>query len=275
MVRRPRYKQHWQARRCGTGFCGPVRSFAAYQPAHHTPSILVDNYASLIPANDAARLQALDGYHLLDARSEKVLDDVVAATARLFGVSNAMLSIVEKDQVLVKAPYNLPVAIERIPRNQSLCSATILQDDTAVFEDLNQASAPGVDISLLQQLGLSFYAGHNLRTPEGYNLGSLCVYDGPPRQFASVERALLATLAGLVMRLLELRRTLGAHADRTAVLWDPVYRAVGGQLARLTALAERTATASNPPALTDGVATEVKAIANVVDQFVAATLKRV
>ncbi|MBF9219965.1 GAF domain-containing protein [Hymenobacter ruricola] len=227
--------------------------------------------ASLIPANDAARLHALERYQLLDARSEKVLDDVVAATARLFGVSNAMLSIVEKDEVLVKAPYNLPVEIERIPRNQSLCSATILQDDTAVFEDLDRASAPGVDISLLQQLDLHFYAGHNLRTPEGYNLGSLCVYDGPPRPFAPIERALLATLAGLVMRLLELRRTLGAHADSTAVLWEPVYRAIGGQLAQLTALAEST----TPAALTDGVAAEVKAIAAVIDQFVAATLRRV
>ena len=238
-------------------------------------AILVDNAVSLIPANDMARLHALEGYHLLDSRSEKVLDDMVTATAKLFGASNAMLSIVEKDQVLVKAPYNLPVSIERIPRNQSLCSATILQDETTVFEDLNQASAPGVDISLLQQLGLRFYAGHNLRTPDGYNLGSLCVYDGPPRQFSSVERALLATLARLVMRLLELRRILGAHADRTAVLWEPVYRAVGGQLARLTALAERTATTGNSPALTDGVATEVQAIASVVDQFVAATIKRV
>lgn len=236
---------------------------------------MVDNSASLIPANDAARLHALEGYHLLDTRSEKVLDDVVAATARLFGVSNAMLSIVEQDQVLVKASYNLPVAIERIPREQSLCSATILQNDTAVFEDLNQASAPGVDISLLQQLGLRFYAGHSLRTPEGYNLGALCVYDDLPRQFAPVERALLATLADLIMRLLELRRTLGAHADRTAVLWDPVYRAIGGQLARLSALAERTTPSSGPAQLTEPVVTEVQSIAGIVEQFVAATLKRV
>jgi GAF domain-containing protein len=229
--------------------------------------ILVDNSTSLIPANDAARLQALAGYQLLDARSEKVLDDVVAATARLFGVSNAMLSIVEQDEVLVKAPYNLPVAIERVPRQQSMCSATILQDETAVYEDMNVASA--------QQLGLSFYAGHNLRTPDGFNLGSLCVYDGPPRQFSPVERTLLATLAGVVMRLLELRRTLGAHADSTAVLWDPVYRAIGGQLARLTALAESTTPPNATPALTEGVAAEVTAIATVIDQFVAATLKRV
>jgi len=98
---------------------------------------LADNSISLIPANDAARLHTLESYQLLDARREKVLDDVVAATARLFGASNAMLSIIEKDEVLVKAPYNLPVAIERIPRGQSLCSATILQHETAVFEDLN------------------------------------------------------------------------------------------------------------------------------------------
>ncbi|WP_216688252.1 GAF domain-containing protein [Hymenobacter siberiensis] len=211
-------------------------------------------------------------YQLLDAHREPIFDDVVAATAQLFGVPNAMLSIVAKDQVLVKAPYNLPVPIERIPREQSLYSATILQHDTAVFEDLNQKSAPGVDISLLQQLGLSFYAGHKLRTPDGYNLGSLCVYNGPPQQFAPIERA---TLAILVMRLLELRRTLDAHADRTAVLWDPVYRAIGGQLGRLSALAERTTPPGGPAQLTEPVVAEVQGIADVVDQFVTAALKRV
>lgn len=220
-------------------------------------------------------MQALDRYQLLDARSEKVLDAVVAATAQLFGVSNAMLSLIEKDQVLVKAPYNLPVEIERIPRQQSLCSATILQQGTTVFEDLNQASAPGIDISLLQQLGLGFYAGHNLRTPDGYNIGSLCLYDGPPRQFSEPERNLLGTLAGLVMRLLELRRALGADVDGTAVLWQPVYQAIGGQLGRLTALAEQVAAAHGTPQLTPAVAQEVKGIVATVDQFVAATLKRV
>lgn len=235
---------------------------------------MTDIPTSLIPANDAARLQALESYQLLDARSEKVLDEVVAATARLFGVSNAMLSIIEKDEVLVKAPYNLPVAVERVPRQQSLCSATILQDDTAVFEDLNKESAPGVDISLLQQLGLNFYAGHNLRTAEGFNLGSLCLYNGIPRQFSSVERELLAKLADLVMRLLELRRVLGAHAEATAVLWEPVYRAVGAQLARLTALVERASPSDHPTELTPAIAHEAGAIVSTIDQFVAAALKR-
>ncbi|GAB3302381.1 GAF domain-containing protein [Hymenobacter humi] len=230
--------------------------------------------ASLIPANDAARLQALERYQLLDARSEKVLDDVVAAAAQLFRVSNAMLSIVEEDEVLIKAPYNLLMDVERVPRHQSLCSATILQEDTAVFEDLNKASAPGVDISLVQQLGLHFYAGHNLRTSDGHNIGSLCLLDGPPRQFTPAERTLLGKMAGLVMRLLELRRTLGAHAGATAMLWEFVYRAIGEQLARLKALGERVVSAGTVGPLTPAVAKEAEGIVGIVDQFVAATLRR-
>ena len=229
---------------------------------------------SLIPTNEAARLQALERYQLLDARNEKVLDEVVAAAARLFRVSNAMLSIVEEDQVLLKAPYNLPAGIERIPRNESLCSATILQEETAVFEDLDNASAPGVDITLIQQLGLHFYAGHNLRTSDGHNIGSLCLLDGPPRQFTAPERTLLATFASLIMRLLELRRVLGAHAGATAMLWDVVYKAIGEQLARLTALAERAMPAGSTAPLTPAVAREAGDIVGIIDQFVAATLRR-
>ena len=228
----------------------------------------------LIPANDAARLRALKRYELLDARREKILDDVVAATAQLFRVSNAMLSIVEESTVLVKASHNLPVDLERIPREQSLCSATILQADTAVFEDVSQRAAPGVDVSLILQLGLHFYAGHNLRTPDGHNIGTLCLFDGPPRQFRPAERHLLGQLAGLVMHLLELRRTLGPHSGFTALLWETIYQAMSEQLAGLAALAERAVPATGPGQLATADAEAAGAIVASLDQLVVATLRR-
>ncbi len=228
----------------------------------------------LIPANDAARLRALSRYELLDARREKILDDVVAATARLFGVSNAMLSIVEESTVLVKASHNLPVDLERIPREQSLCSATILQADTAVFEDVSQRAAPGVDVSLILQLGLHFYAGHNLRTPDGHNIGTLCLFDGPPRQFRPAERHLLGQLAGLVMHLLELRRTLGPHSGFTALLWETIYQAMSEQLASLAALAEHAVPATGPGQLATADAEAAGAIVASLDRLVVATLRR-
>ena len=226
----------------------------------------------LLPADDAARLQALSRYQLLDAHREQILDDVVAATAQLFRVSNAMLSIVEKDQVLLKAPYNLPIPLERIPREQSLCSATIMQTDTAVFEDLKQNNAPGVDISLILQLGLHFYAGHNLRTPEGHNIGTLCLFDGPPRHFPPPERHLLGQLAALVMHLLELRRVMGPHSGLTAMLWGTIYRSMSEQLMFLSNLSQHAASAESH--LAPAVAQEAGSIVTNLDQLVAATLRR-
>ena len=230
--------------------------------------------ALLIPANDPARLRALERYKLLDARREKILDDVVAITARLFRVSNAMLSIVEESQVLIKAPYNLPVDIERIPREQSLCSATILQSETAVFEDLTQNSAPGVDISLILQMGLRFYAGHNLRTPDGHNIGTLCLFDGTPRPFPAAERQLLGQLAGLVMHMLELRRVLGPQSGLTAMLWETIYRAMSEQLCYLITLTEHAGPATGQSQLTPAEAQAAASIVANLDQLVAATLQR-
>ncbi|MBH8558275.1 GAF domain-containing protein [Hymenobacter negativus] len=226
----------------------------------------------LLPADDAARLQALGRYRLLDAHREQILDDVVAATAHLFRVSNAMLTMVEGTTVLLKAPYNLPVPLERLPREQSLCSATVLQNETAVFEDLNQKSAPGVDISLILQLGLHFYAGHNLRTDDGYNIGTLCLFDGPPRHFPSAERHLLSQLAALVMHLLELRRVMGPHSGLTALLWGTIYRSMSEQLAVLNNLAQHAGPPNGP--LAPAVAQEASSIVANLDQLVANTLRR-
>lgn len=248
---------------CGAFFVSP--------PAQISPTLAtLPNI--LLPADEAARLRALDRYQLLDAHREQILDDVVATTAQLFRVSNAMLSIVGKDQVLLKAPYNLPVPIEHIAREQSLCSATILHDETAVFEDLKQNSAPGIDISLILQLGLHFYAGHNLRTPDGYNLGTLCLFDGPPRQFPPAERHLLGRLAALVMHLLELRRLIGPHSGLTAMLWGTIYRSMSEQLAVLSGLSQHAA--STQQQLDPAVAQEASTIVANLDQLVAATLRR-
>ena len=71
---------------------GPAIFFFALDP-YSSPAFVS---ASLVPANDTTRLQTLERYQLLAARSEKAPNDVMVTAARLFGVYNAMPSIVEK-----------------------------------------------------------------------------------------------------------------------------------------------------------------------------------
>jgi GAF domain-containing protein len=232
---------------------------------------------SLLPPDETARLAALARYRLLDARSERVLDEVVAIAARLFRVTNAMLSIVEENTVLLKAPYQLPVDIERIPRHQSLCSATILQPGGVVYDDLSKNSDPRIDISLVQQLGMSFYAGHTLHTADGYHLGAICLFDDGPRSFSPAERLLLAHFGGVVMALLELRLALGADADTSFQLWEPIYGVIGSLLRRLEAVADQAdhTTHRRPYTLPDQLAREASGVAHMVELHIRAAEARV
>ena len=45
----------------------------------------------------------------------------------------------------------------------------------------NHGVGPGPGNEFAQGIAVVGRAGHNLRTPEGYSIGSLCFYDGPPR----------------------------------------------------------------------------------------------
>jgi GAF domain-containing protein len=51
-----------------------------------------------------------------------------------------------------------------------------------------------------------FYAGVPLRTPDGYNIGTLCAVDYAPRDMSPLQLAVLQDLARLVVDELELRR---------------------------------------------------------------------
>gem|GEM_PF-1619554 len=202
----------------GSGLPAPVK------PPRLGPqaSTLTPPPRAVRPTNDAARVAALRRYALLDTASERILDELAALVAQLFGVPIALLSVVDQDEVQVPAQHGLPGPL-RVDRAFSLCSAAIMRDATTVFEDFNAEPCELTDPSVARQLNLQFYAGHPLRTADGFNIGMLCVIDHQPRPFPEAENALLTALAGIAMRLLELRRALRQQASFCFDDWQPVY----------------------------------------------------
>lgn len=199
----------------------------------------------LIPDDDAQRLEALGRYRQLSTQGEEVFNDLVRLTAKLFGAPIALVSLVEQDAVVFAGNEGLPGA-EQVPRGDSLCSVAILQEETTVFENLAEEPCSLINPFVARALNLHFYAGHALRTPDGYAIGSLCVIDRRARTFSSEERALLTFLSVVMMRMLELRATLAKDAALAPALWNGIYARIMPSLVRINTLLELSSWEDTP-----------------------------
>ena len=145
---------------------------------------------------EADRVAALYRLGVLDTPAEDRFDRVVRLARQLFGVSTALVSLVDRDVVVHKAMAGFDEPV--VPRDDSFCGTAVLSDAMLVVPDAAQderfrdkpfVAAPG---------GLRFYAGQPLVAPGGYRVGTLCIADPEPRAFGADSAALLRDLAAWV-----------------------------------------------------------------------------
>ncbi|MGQ2984518.1 GAF domain-containing sensor histidine kinase [Flavobacterium sp.] len=157
-----------------------------------------------IPENDALRLEKLRDYNILDTHPEDVFDIIASMAQKLFGTSGAFINFVDKDRVFFKSNLSALAATE-IPRKDSLCSRAILQDDVYVLNDTHNYAELVDNPYIAQKGGIRFYAGATLKTPEGYNMGTICVTDDKPGEVTEQQVEMLRTLSKMVIDKLENR----------------------------------------------------------------------
>lgn len=155
---------------------------------------------------EAARLKALETYHLVDTPPSADFDRLAALAARLFDVPIALVSLVTADRQFFKARVGLDVC--ETPREISFC-AHALQHREGIFviPDALKDERFRHNPVVLGTPFVRFYAGHPLVAPGGEKLGTICLIDVKPRDdFGTAERHLLSDLAALVMDRMELHR---------------------------------------------------------------------
>ncbi|WP_426061215.1 GAF domain-containing protein [Hymenobacter sp. B1770] len=197
----------------------------------------MDIYRGLIPENDGQRLAALRAYNVLGTSPDGVFDEIVRLTAKLFGVPVALISLVEQDRVEFKANFGMG-GVQQVPRTDSICSVAVLRAETTVFENLHESPCLLTNPAAAELNNSGFYAGHPLATLEGLNIGALCVLDRKPRTVTGPERERLATLAGLVVQLFDLRALLEQQPATGVVTWLLLYRSIEESLTRIDTLRE-------------------------------------
>lgn len=157
------------------------------------------------PDNEAERLDALRRYEILDTPSQAGFDDITEIAAQLCQTPVALISLVDEDRQWFKSRCGL--TMRQTSRDVAFCSHAILEPEVFVVPDATVDERFADNPLVTGEPHIRFYAGAPLMTPDGYEIGTLCVIDRKPRELDDQQRSALEALSRQVVAQLELRRT--------------------------------------------------------------------
>ena len=149
-----------------------------------------------IPGDDAERVQRLRGLSLLDTPADESFDRITRLAKRLLGTEIALVSLVDHDRQWFKSAQGL--AAPETSREVSFCGHAILGDETFVVPDATLDPRFSDNPLVTGDPSIRLYAGHPIRSPDGYAIGTLCVIDSETREFDAHDAETLRDLAALV-----------------------------------------------------------------------------
>ena len=162
--------------------------------------------------DETARLAEIRRYAILDTPPDGAFDRITRLAVRIFRVPVAIISVVDHDRIWFKSQQGIDFT--QIARDPGLCASAILQDDPYVLTDAAADPHALANPLVSGAAGLRFYAGSQLRTRNGYNLGMMCIIDYQPRSIDDREIAMLEELAGIVSDELEMRLEVRKALER-------------------------------------------------------------
>ena len=157
-----------------------------------------------LPPNEVERLDAVKNYNLLDTLPEKDFDNITSLIASICEVPISLITLLDADRNFFKSHFG--ISINQSPREISFCGHAILENkDIFIVEDIRNDDR-FCDNPAVKEFNTMFYAGVPLINPDGFPLGTLCVYDNKPRTLNSQQKNALIMLAKQVVNLFELHK---------------------------------------------------------------------
>ena len=201
--------------------------------------------------HEAQRLRDLQDYGVLDTSPDVAFDRLTRLAADLFDAPIALISLSDADRQWFKSRWG--VETSSTPREEAFCAhaITLEPDSVMVVEDATLDPRFATYPSVVGGLGVRFYVGAVLTSPQGFNLGTLCIVDTKPRPrptereldrlralariaIDELERVRVTRLRGEQSRLLRLAETMSGVAhwryDVTSgdLFWSPLVHEIFG-----------------------------------------------
>lgn len=155
---------------------------------------------------EAARLEALKSYHILDTKGEEAYDRLTKLASLICETPISLITLIDDKRQWFKSKVGL--SISETPREMAFClyaiqGTTIYEVEDALNNELfrNNPLVTGDPY-------IRFYAGCPLIDEQGFALGTLCVIDRVPRKLTNIQRETLRLLATEVILLIQEKRRI-------------------------------------------------------------------
>jgi two-component sensor histidine kinase len=126
------------------------------------------------PANEAARLAALRSLGILDTPPDERFERITRVAQRIFGVPIALIGLMDAERQWFKSCRGL--ATSETPRGLTFCAHALESPAPLLVPDATCDPRFADNPSVTGPPYIRSYAGHPLRSPEGYTHGTLCIY---------------------------------------------------------------------------------------------------
>ncbi|NMH59095.1 GAF domain-containing protein [Alteromonas ponticola] len=146
--------------------------------------------------NEIERLQALYELSILDTQPEERFDKITRFAQEYFQCKICLISLVAEDRQWFKSKQGLSAC--ETPRNVSFCTYAIAEEEYLIIPDAHKdirfANSPLVK----GEPFIRAYAGIIIHSPNGYELGTLCIIHDEPREFSEQDIEMLKKFGGMV-----------------------------------------------------------------------------
>jgi diguanylate cyclase (GGDEF)-like protein len=154
--------------------------------------------------DEPARLAALQRYEVLDTAPEHNFDRITQLVQAVLAAPICTIALIDSDRQWFKSCIGL--RSHETGRDIAFCSHTIQHREPLHVTDALLDPRFASNSLVTGDPFIRSYLGVPLSTPDGYNVGSLCVIDTVPRTYTPAQIDILKNFAALVVDELELRR---------------------------------------------------------------------
>jgi PAS domain S-box-containing protein len=156
-------------------------------------------------SNEAARLEALKTYQVLDSLPERDFDRITELAAIICNTPISLISLIDENRQWFKSVTG-PVNVSETPREYAFCNHVL--ENAAIFEveDATNTEFFSDNPFVTGDPHIRYYCGFPLIDSNGFTLGTLCVMDTVPRKLDERQKTVLRLLSEDVMALISDRR---------------------------------------------------------------------